>query len=58
MATEKSNQETPEKVRVLVDFQPELYEKFQNSVFRRESNTDGEGVRSAIKHLLSLPDIT
>lgn len=62
MAIEKSNkeanQETSEKVRVQVDFPAELYDKFQNSKFRRESNTDGEGIRSAIKYLLSLSDIT
>ncbi len=58
MAIEKTNQETTEKIRVVVDFQPELYKQFKETKFCRESNTDGEAVRSAIKYLLMSPNIT
>lgn len=50
---EKSNQDTTDRIKVTVHFQPELYAKFQESIFRRECNTDAEGVRACIKYALT-----
>lgn len=50
--TQENNSD--DKIRVTVDFQPDLYERFENSQLRRECNTDSEAIRNAIKKCIEL----
>ena len=52
----KKSSSGPVIKRIILDLQTELYTRFQDSIFRRESNTDAEGVRACIKKALSNQD--
>lgn len=43
----------PESKKMLIDIPIDLYERFQKSLFRRESNTDAEGIRAAIREAIN-----
>jgi hypothetical protein len=48
----KSNQNQGEKIRIVLELQPDLYEEFIKSKFRTQANTDSEGIRSCIRFSL------
>lgn len=43
----------PDSKKMLIDLPIDLYERFQKSSFRRESNTDAEGIRAAIREAMN-----
>lgn len=38
--------------KILIDIPAELYDRFVQSQFRKESNTDAEAIRSCIKYAI------
>ncbi len=46
------------KTTKAVDFPIDLYDRFSNSKFRKQFNTDGEAIRAAIIKILDAENIT